>query len=251
MVGGRPTDIVILVMGSTGVGKSTFINKLLGENVMLVGHDIFPCTSTLEYAIIDNPPPWKGRRVIIVDTPGFDAYEDDVEILRRIAVWLASSYEAKMTLGGVIYLLSIADRMMRTTRKNLDMLRQLCGDKTLSKVVFGTTKWGEVDECIGEGRERQLAETFWGSMSASGSQMLRFDNTEISAQVFLHTILGQSKFGGNRKILNDNILRFQKEIVDLERKMPDTKAGKEMRHKLEQLREYVMKLIWKSRQSRE
>ena len=61
---------------------------------MGVGHDISSCTSKLEYAIIDNPSTSKleGRRVIIVDTPGFDdTYEDDVEILRRIAVWLASS----------------------------------------------------------------------------------------------------------------------------------------------------------------
>ena len=58
---------------------------------MLVGHDISSCTSTLQYATVDN---YKGHRhtEIIVDTPGFnDTYEDDVEILRRIAVWLASS----------------------------------------------------------------------------------------------------------------------------------------------------------------
>ena len=56
---------------------------------MRVGHDISSCTSTLQYAIVDD---YKGHRVIIVDTPGFDdTYEDDVEILRRIAVWLASS----------------------------------------------------------------------------------------------------------------------------------------------------------------
>ena len=61
---------------------------------MPVGHDISSCTSTLQYAIVDNPSTriLEGRRVIIVDTPGFDdAYEDDVQILRRIAVWLASS----------------------------------------------------------------------------------------------------------------------------------------------------------------
>ena len=63
---------------------------------MPVGHDISSCTSALRYAIVDNnqlsthKP--EGRRVIIVDTPGFDdTYEDDVKILRRIAVWLASS----------------------------------------------------------------------------------------------------------------------------------------------------------------
>ena len=60
---------------------------------MPVGHDISSCTSTIQYAIVDNSSTRKleGHRVIIVDTPAFDnTYEDDVEILRRIAVWLAS-----------------------------------------------------------------------------------------------------------------------------------------------------------------
>jgi hypothetical protein len=62
---------------------------------MRVGHDMTSCTSKLEYAVIDpipNHPHLKDHRVVIVDTPGFDdTYVDDVEILRRIAVWLASS----------------------------------------------------------------------------------------------------------------------------------------------------------------
>ena len=59
---------------------------------MVVGHDVSSCTSRIQYAIIDDPSLLKDRRIIIVDTPGFDdTYEDDVEILRRIAVWLASS----------------------------------------------------------------------------------------------------------------------------------------------------------------
>jgi hypothetical protein len=58
---------------------------------MVVGHDLSSCTSTLQYEIVD-PSPRTGHRVIIVDTPGFDdTFVDDVEILRRIAVWLASS----------------------------------------------------------------------------------------------------------------------------------------------------------------
>ena len=59
---------------------------------MRVGHDVSSCTSKLQYAIVDTPPLLVGHRVIIVDTPGFDdTYVDDVEILRRISVWLASS----------------------------------------------------------------------------------------------------------------------------------------------------------------
>lgn len=62
---------------------------------MKVGHEITSCTSKIEYAIIDPIPDYpalRGRRLVIVDTPGFDdTYEDDVEILRRISGWLAAS----------------------------------------------------------------------------------------------------------------------------------------------------------------
>ena len=87
-----------------------------------------------------------------------------------------------MTLGGVIYLVSIADRRMNgSTRRNLDMFYQLCGDKALARVVLGTTNWGEVEEDVGEKREKLFAETFWSTMTSSGSNSLRFDKTERSA----------------------------------------------------------------------
>ena len=72
-----------------------FINTLLGQSRMRVGHELASCTSKLEYFVMDpipSPSQLQGHRVVIVDTPGFDdTYEDDVEILRRIAVWLALS----------------------------------------------------------------------------------------------------------------------------------------------------------------
>jgi hypothetical protein len=59
---------------------------------MAVGHDLRSCTSNLQHAFIRDRPHLNGRRIVIVDTPGFDdTYTDDREILRRIAVWLASS----------------------------------------------------------------------------------------------------------------------------------------------------------------
>ena len=59
---------------------------------MAVRHDMTSCISKLQYEIVNNPPPLEGHRVIIVEMPGFDdTYVDDVEILRLIGVWLASS----------------------------------------------------------------------------------------------------------------------------------------------------------------
>ena len=97
-----------------------------------------------------------------------------------------------MTLGGVIYLLSIADKRMKgTTRRNLDMFHQLCGNKAFARVVLGTTNWGEVEEDVGLNREQQLAETFSKPMTTSGSKFLRFDKTERSAQAFVDAILNE------------------------------------------------------------
>ena len=138
-----------------------------------------------------------------------------------------------MTLGGVIYLLSIADKRMKgTTRRNLDMFHQLCGDKALARVVLGTTNWGEVEEDVGKNRETQLAKTFWKPMTASGSKLLRFYKTEESAVTFVDAILGRLKSGEE-----DNVLRIQNELVELERRIPETDAGKELRYTLQQLLE--------------
>jgi hypothetical protein len=144
-----------------------------------------------------------------------------------------------MKLGGVIYLLSIADKRMKgTTLRNLEMFFQLCGDKALARVILGTTNWGEVNETLGAKREEQLDKTFWSTLTASGSKSMRFLRTQASAQAFLDAILNKLEFGADEEILSDNIvLRIQDELVELERRIPETAAGKKLRYSLEQLLE--------------
>jgi hypothetical protein len=60
--------------------------------MMTVGHDLNSCTAELKHAFVEisDRPKLDGRRIVIVDTPGFDdTYVEDHEVLRRIAVWLA------------------------------------------------------------------------------------------------------------------------------------------------------------------
>ena len=138
-----------------------------------------------------------------------------------------------MILGGVIYLHSILENKMRgTTNKNLGVFHQLCGDKALARVILGTTNWGEVNKERGEVREQELAATFWETMIESGSKMLRFDDTKESARAFLNAILGQLEFDENGVIKNDIALRIQKELVELDRSIPETAAGQKLRSTL-------------------
>jgi hypothetical protein len=132
-----------------------------------------------------------------------------------------------MKLGGVIYLQSIAEKRMKgTTRRNLEMFRRFCGEDALSKVVLGTTNWGEVIEDVGRRRESQLADGFWKNLK--GSTMMRFHQTQESARGFLEVILSKS-------IRNITFLQVQNELVELAKTIPETAAGKELRYTLEQV----------------
>jgi len=64
----------------------------MGKNVVIVGHTLESCTVQITPVIspITKPAHLRGKRLVLVDMPGFD--DTDSEILRRIAIWLASSY---------------------------------------------------------------------------------------------------------------------------------------------------------------
>jgi predicted GTPase len=98
---------VLSVVGLTGVGKSSvsdlhppldihslmmkFINLLAGKEEVTVGHELLPCTTKITTVVL--PYPLDGsRRVVMLDTPGFDdTLEADIEILVQISNWLERS----------------------------------------------------------------------------------------------------------------------------------------------------------------
>ena len=141
-----------------------------------------------------------------------------------------------MKLGGVIYLQTIAEKRMKgTTLRNLKMFRRLCGEKALSMVVLGTTNWGEVDVAVGGRREDQLRGNFWKDMISSGSEMRRFENTQSSAQDFLDSILDGNQPRTPSSASNDTSLCIQQELVELQRYIPETEAGTELRYTIQQV----------------
>ncbi|KAF8147717.1 P-loop containing nucleoside triphosphate hydrolase protein [Crassisporium funariophilum] len=186
------TDIVILVSGLTGAGKSTFINSLLGEEGrMLVGHQLTSCTTQIEYAIIDpipNHPSFESHRVVVVDTPGFnDEYKDDRAVLRKIAEWLESACRDGITLGGVIYLHDISQtRFSAMAGNDLGMLRKSFAqsDAARQRIVLATTKWSKISLDEGEAREKELKGTYWKTLIDGGSGVHRFTGSSAGASAW-------------------------------------------------------------------
>ncbi|PPQ89612.1 hypothetical protein CVT25_012489 [Psilocybe cyanescens] len=187
--------IVIPIMGATGVGKSTFINKVAGQNLAAVGHEIESCTAEIQIVDIGHSvfldAPWlKNRRLCLVDTPGFDdTYKDDVEILETIATWLKSSYKENV-LGGVIYLHDLSiDRYTDTAKKNLNMFCQLCGMDALDRVIVGATKANRLNKDAALNRLERLKETHWKEMMKHGSHIFLVDDDPRSALQIVKAVL--------------------------------------------------------------
>ncbi|KAG6913487.1 hypothetical protein DXG01_006489 [Tephrocybe rancida] len=220
----KETDVVIPIIGITGVGKSKFINTLLGkDNIVRVGHTLDSETQQIQpISCLHSYLP--DRRLIILDTPGFNhSHVNDREILRRIAVWLAQSYNAHMKLAGIIYLHEISQEATTVPRVHikLDMFSKLCGTSATKNIVLATTKWSDVREDDGRRRERLLEHHHWKDMLDSGSVMFRYNGTQDSAQTIINQILAQEPL---------NAVQIQEEMIDGKKVVAETEAGRSLFH---------------------
>ncbi|KDR79475.1 hypothetical protein GALMADRAFT_154365 [Galerina marginata CBS 339.88] len=183
-------EILILVMGATGVGKSYFINTLLKAKKMTVSRDLNSCTNNVDFGYVDTLEGYPHYRIALVDTPGFnDTDMGDYKILERITAWLKESYQQGAKLGGVIYLHDItAPRFDGPARRNLQTFWNTWGQKV--PVVLGTTK-GTLLLPGSEERQSQLVKSseYWKPLIDKGAKVLPFDNSYESAYRFIDTIL--------------------------------------------------------------
>jgi len=224
-------DLVLPIMGPLGVGKSTFINKFLGEDVAGVRRDSEYKTVQVQHFLTYLPldhPQYPGRRLVLLDVPGFyDPVEGTYETLRRIAVWLAQSYDADMILVGVVYLHEMFKRPTEDSLKTLDVVHKLCGPDATKNMIVAMTKWDVGREDVGKQHEARLKDEHLGEMMRQGARVDRFDATSSSAQRIVNSILERPPV---------EVFQIQKELVEMDKFLPDTKAGRILRFNLELLK---------------
>ncbi|CAN9105895.1 unnamed protein product [Alternaria alternata] len=174
----KPRAQIILVMGVTGVGKSTFIKHATGCDVV-VGHTQTSCTSKVE--IFQIP----GTSVYLMDSPGFDDTNiSDTQILRSIATALVDAFHDNVEIHGALYIHPVVEARMRGSgRKNLIMFKKVLGMKGMKNCRLVTTKWTQVNYETAVAREKELCEKeeFWQPLIAAGATTIRFGDTMQSA----------------------------------------------------------------------
>ncbi|KAG8829193.1 hypothetical protein FRC17_007004 [Serendipita sp. 399] len=129
-------DKVILLLGETGVGKSTFINAVGEGEHACINNTLVSCTSKIEMFRVTG----FGCPTVLVDTPGFGSKED-IEIFTDIVSWLSDS---NIKLSGIVCLLRITDnRITNTYLSTFRTIGCMVGEDMVANVVVVTTMWDD------------------------------------------------------------------------------------------------------------
>jgi len=225
MVFGQPEDRIVVVVGPTGAGKSTFIVRATGRNPGSVGHGWQSQTSDIQTIRVRHPK--ENHYVVFVDTPGFDdTYKTDTEILTTIADWFVKKYKGKANFATILYFHRISDnRMSGTAMKNLRLFRSLCGKDAMPNIIIVTTMWSKVTEEEGIEWQTVLKNEVWNDMLDQGCSVERFANTRESAWHVIDSLSGNDRA---------NVL-VSSEIVDHHLRLNETQAGGVLSKELERL----------------
>ncbi|KAF8811584.1 hypothetical protein BYT27DRAFT_7183861 [Phlegmacium glaucopus] len=185
-------DIVIVVIGPTGVGKSTFINTAAGERLLedeKKASDgktslLSPCTTEFTHVRCTFED---SRRVVFVDTPAFpDPYGSsslsaEKEIGNKISDWLKRAFGKRIKVTGILYLHNITDnRLTEPPLPHYEMFRKLCGKEYPGSVILVLTMWEKVDPEIGQRRKEYLT-NHWKKMISGKAAVYCHDGTKQSA----------------------------------------------------------------------
>lgn len=65
-----------------------FINAASGKDILPVGHSLKPDTREVQHVECYDPVRYSGRKVVFVDTPGFDSEREEKVIEKKLRNWL-------------------------------------------------------------------------------------------------------------------------------------------------------------------
>jgi len=176
-------DIIVIVIGQPGAGKSSFINTAAGSKLP-VGHSLKSCTKVVQSVPAISKA---GRKVIFVDTPAFDIDLDnnaETNLKKKIEKWQKKTSTQKNIVAGILYLHKISEpRMTEPPLRRLKTFEKLCGGSLPEKVILVTTMWDGVNSAEGSSREEQLRAKYWKA-TTNRPNMVRFEDTTASDQAW-------------------------------------------------------------------
>ncbi|KAJ3561872.1 hypothetical protein NP233_g9926 [Leucocoprinus birnbaumii] len=207
-------DSVIIIMGQTGVGKTTFLQMLAGtqHTRKQTRYQLSSTTNEINALRVTFQGQYELTNLILIDTPGFDnVYRTEYQVLETISRWLRgdgtlkAAVRKRMTtrqISGIIYLHRITDiRFSCTPLTHSSLLIELCGTDFARKIVFATTAWPDENnpaysvelKAEYEQRHKELMNIHWKEMVKSGASVCKLDETPLSALEAIIQLVGTAR----------------------------------------------------------
>ncbi|KAM7194163.1 P-loop containing nucleoside triphosphate hydrolase protein [Naviculisporaceae sp. PSN 640] len=234
------SNVVILLIGLHGVGKSTFTRAATGRGNIELGRGIGPCTMrcntyAFDYAVQSNDRSRpQNLKFTIIDTPGLadkNTKDENLEVLQNIADQLRTLGQEQVS--GVIYFHSIQNvRLHGVDMDNLRLLQAISGASFFHRVAFVTTRWdcmedSEYDTLVT--RHNELVEALKRMFPSGPGIFTPFHNDGESHRHVLN-------YFARKGIVAEEPLLFAKELESYKRRrlssaVKHTTAGKELTSK--------------------
>ncbi|KAK5651619.1 hypothetical protein OQA88_11892 [Cercophora sp. LCS_1] len=225
--------VVILLVGPTGSGRSSFVKEVAGltdKDIKISYDKLHPCTKECKIYSLEH----NGTTFELIDTPGFeDIALANNAILSKIARYLRQKSRSGPWVTGALYFHKIpGKRFTGPTRFNFELFKAMCGEQFFSRVACVTTLWSDVNSEKLEqfnGFSKELkAEYFNITKDPKGGVVfdLKDDDPEVYGRILDHF----AAFAGS----NHRWLRFEKEVVHDGLDAKRTVAGKLIKKKANQ-----------------
>ncbi|CAA7261001.1 unnamed protein product [Cyclocybe aegerita] len=195
----RSSDVVILIIGPPGVGKTTFINMAAQRTLLDAQKSL--SAGTRDISTVRCKDPVSKRSIVLVDTP---AYPDEQMPTNeyKIKDWMKKKRKAK--ISGILYLHRITDNRVTTPPgETYKKFKGGLAGGVDTPVLLVTTMWDhwsrpnisaeqkEKALRVAELRLNQLTEDWKDNVGESVVE--RHDNTQSSALRILDQLLAAAK----------------------------------------------------------
>ncbi|KAF9035771.1 hypothetical protein BJ165DRAFT_1533253 [Panaeolus papilionaceus] len=200
--GNLPSGSVVLILGPTGSGKSTFIEALSPDSSLqissnqLEGFTQSIGTYKIENIEVVSRVGEPTRVIYLVDAPGFaDTKISETSIVSMLREWMKVSPTGN--LGQILYLTPIQSaRMPGSHRQVLRTVQAMTGQRSAPNITIVTTMWdrlwSDTSKMRAESNFNELRDVIWKEFMDKGGQIAKFYNDQHSVLSILNTALPAS-----------------------------------------------------------
>ncbi|KAF9035769.1 hypothetical protein BJ165DRAFT_1533251 [Panaeolus papilionaceus] len=199
--GTLPRGSVVLILGPTGAGKSTFIEALSPDSSLQISsNQLEGFTQSIGTYRIENvkdvTDDGSTQPIYLVGVPGFaDTKISETSIVSMLRDWMKVSPTGY--LGQILYLTPIQSaRMPGSHRQVLRTVQAMTGQRSAANITIVTTMWdrlwSDTSKMRAESNFNELRDVIWKDFMDEGGQIVKFYNNQDSALSILNTALPAS-----------------------------------------------------------